>query len=82
MFGNQRRKIVLFSMGNRDFIAEPSLAAAIDLHAQAKQTHWNVPRPGFIAIHELFDRVSSEVENYSDLVVECAGDLRSFRTFA
>jgi starvation-inducible DNA-binding protein len=51
------------------------LAAAIDLHAQMKQAHWNVRGPGFIAIHELFDRVSTEVENYSDLLAERAAGL-------
>ena len=52
-----------------------NLAAAIDLHAQMKQAHWNVRGPGFIAIHELFDRVSSEVENFSDLIAERAAGL-------
>jgi starvation-inducible DNA-binding protein len=41
------------------------LAAAIDLHAQVKQAHWNVRGPSFIAIHE----------NYSDLIAERAGGL-------
>lgn len=49
------------------------LAAAIDLHARVKQAHRNVRRPGFIAIHELFDKVAVEVENYSDLIAERAG---------
>lgn len=51
------------------------LAAAIDLHAQLKQAHWNVRGPGFMAIHELFDRVSKEIEKYSDLFAERAGGL-------
>ena len=51
------------------------LAAAIDLHAQVKQAHWNVRGPNFIAIHELFDKVSSEVEDYSDLLAERARGL-------
>jgi starvation-inducible DNA-binding protein len=51
------------------------LAAAIDLHAQMKQAHWNVRGPGFIAIHELFDRVSTAVEDYSDLLAERAAGL-------
>jgi len=46
------------------------LAAAIDLHGQTKQAHWNVRGPNFIAIHELFDRVSTEVESFSDLIAE------------
>jgi starvation-inducible DNA-binding protein len=52
-----------------------NLAAAIDLHAQMKQAHWNVRGPGFIAIHELFDRVSGEVEDFSDLIAERAAGL-------
>lgn len=51
------------------------LAAAIDLHAQVKQAHWNVRGPGFIAIHELFDKVAVTVEDYSDLIAERAGGL-------
>jgi starvation-inducible DNA-binding protein len=51
------------------------LVAEIDLHAKMKQAHWNVRGPGFIAIHELFDRVSVEVENYSDLIAERAAGL-------
>jgi starvation-inducible DNA-binding protein len=51
------------------------LAAAIDLHAQVKQAHWNVRGPGFIAIHELFDKVSGEVEEFSDRLAERAGGL-------
>ena len=52
-----------------------NLAAAIDLHAQMKQAHWNVRGPGFIAIHELFDKVSVAAEDYSDLLAERAGGL-------
>ena len=51
------------------------LSDAIDLQSQVKQAHWNVRGPGFIAIHALFDRVSTEVENYSDLIAERAGGL-------
>ena len=51
------------------------LAAAIDLHAQVKQAHWNVRGPTFIAIHELFDKVAAAAEEYSDLVAERAGAL-------
>ena len=51
------------------------LAAAIDLHGQVKQAHWNVRGPAFIAVHELFDRVATQVQSYSDLIAERAGGL-------
>ncbi len=53
------------------------LGAAIDLHAQIKQAHWNVRGPAFIAIHELFDKVAEAVEDYSDTIAERAGALGS-----
>jgi starvation-inducible DNA-binding protein len=46
------------------------LAAAIDLHAQLKQAHWNVRGGHFIGLHELFDAISSDVEDWSDLLAE------------
>ncbi|WP_208449430.1 ferritin-like domain-containing protein [Paraburkholderia phenazinium] len=51
------------------------LAAANDLHTQVKQSHWNVRGPGFIAIHELFDKVAEDIEGYSDLLAERAAGL-------
>jgi starvation-inducible DNA-binding protein len=51
------------------------LAAAIDLHGQLKQAHWNVRGPGFFAIHELFDSVSGAVEEVSDQLAERARGL-------
>jgi starvation-inducible DNA-binding protein len=51
------------------------LAAAIDLHAQVKQAHWNVRGAGFIGLHELFDVISSEVEDWSDILAERAAAL-------
>ena len=46
------------------------LADAIDLKSQAKQAHWNVKGRNFIALHELFDQVSTEVETYVDTIAE------------
>lgn len=46
------------------------LADLIDLHLQAKQAHWNVKGPNFIALHELFDKVAEETEEYVDEVAE------------
>jgi starvation-inducible DNA-binding protein len=51
------------------------LAAAIDLHAQIKQAHWNVRGHNFIALHELFDDISEEAEEWSDLIAERAAQL-------
>lgn len=46
------------------------LALSIDLMMQAKQAHWNVKGPSFIALHELFDKVSEDSEEYVDLIAE------------
>jgi starvation-inducible DNA-binding protein len=46
------------------------LADAIDLGTQAKQAHWNVKGPNFIALHELFDQVAEHVEDHVDTLAE------------
>jgi starvation-inducible DNA-binding protein len=51
------------------------LAAAIDLHAQVKQAHWNVRGPGFLAVHLFFDSVAKIVEGWADQLAERAGAL-------
>src|SRR6516165_182953 len=51
------------------------LADAIDLQTQTKQAHWNVKGPNFIALHELFDKVNEDVEDYVDLIAERAVQL-------
>ena len=49
-----------------------SLVELIDLGLQAKQAHWNVKGPSFIALHELFDKVAEEVAEAADTVAERA----------
>ena len=46
------------------------LADAIDLYLQTKQAHWNVKGPSFIALHELFDKLGEEAEEYIDDMAE------------
>lgn len=46
------------------------LADAIDLRSQAKQAHWNVKGMSFIALHELFDQVATEIETHVDNIAE------------
>jgi starvation-inducible DNA-binding protein len=46
------------------------LADAIDLQTQTKQAHWNVKGPNFIALHELFDKISEDVEETVDDIAE------------
>jgi starvation-inducible DNA-binding protein len=46
------------------------LADAVDLQGQTKEAHWNVKGPSFIALHELFDKVNEDVEEYVDEFAE------------
>jgi starvation-inducible DNA-binding protein len=46
------------------------LADAIDLQLQAKQAHWNVKGPNFIALHELFDKIAGDVGGHIDEMAE------------
>ncbi|MGK7934946.1 MAG: DNA starvation/stationary phase protection protein Dps [Xenococcaceae cyanobacterium] len=47
-----------------------SLAATLDLKTQTKQAHWNVKGTDFYQLHELFDEMSGELEEYVDMVAE------------
>lgn len=51
------------------------LADVIDLGLQAKQAHWNVKGPHFIALHELFDKVAEEIEEFTDGIAERAVEI-------
>ena len=46
------------------------LADCIDLQTQTKHAHWNVKGPNFIALHEVFDKINEEVEDYVDDIAE------------
>jgi starvation-inducible DNA-binding protein len=48
------------------------LVEALDLQLQAKQAHWNVKGPSFIALHELFDEVAEMAREAADLIAERA----------
>ena len=51
-------------------ILNQRLADAADLRSQAKQAHWNVKGANFIALHELFDQVSTELDTHVDDIAE------------
>ncbi len=47
-----------------------TLASTLDLKTQVKQAHWNVKGMDFYQLHELFDELASELEEYIDMVAE------------
>ena len=51
-------------------ILNGTLAATLDLKTQAKQAHWNVKGMDFYQLHELFDEIAGELEEYVDMVAE------------
>ena len=51
------------------------LADVLDLGLQAKQAHWNVKGPHFIGLHELFDKVAEQLEEFTDELAEWAVEL-------
>lgn len=51
-------------------LLSPRLADTIDLHWQAKQAHWNCKGPNFFGLHQLFDKVAEEADEWADLIAE------------
>ena len=67
-----KTKIDLPEKTRRNVVAilNDRLADAIDLQSQVKQAHWNVKGPNFIALHELFDKISDQVLGQIDEIAE------------
>ena len=51
-------------------ILSGNLADLIDLGTHAKQAHWNVKGPHFIALHELFDDLAGLIVDHIDTLAE------------
>ena len=51
-------------------LLQARLSDGADLSAQLKQAHWNVKGREFFQLHELFDKIHGEVENFVDLIAE------------
>ena len=51
-------------------LLQERLSDAIDLVTHAKQAHWNIKGPSFIALHELFDKVYENAGEHADLLAE------------
>lgn len=47
-----------------------TLAFTLDLKTQVKQAHWNVKGMDFYQLHELFDELAGELEEFIDLIAE------------
>jgi hypothetical protein len=51
-------------------LLQARLSDALDLEAQMKQAHWNVKGRDFQQLHELFDKVYGEVEDFVDILAD------------
>ena len=51
-------------------ILNQTLAATTDLKTQVKQAHWNVKGMDFYQLHQLFDEIATELEEFIDLFAE------------
>ena len=51
------------------------LADSFDLYSQTKQAHWNVKGPQFFQLHELYDKLATDLLAHVDTIAERATTL-------
>lgn len=51
-------------------ILNQTLVSTLDLKTQVKQAHWNVKGMDFYQLHEMFDELATELEEFIDLFAE------------
>lgn len=51
-------------------LLQARLSDSVDLGTQAKQAHWNVKGPNFVALHGLFDSIANEADEWTDTIAE------------
>lgn len=51
-------------------LLQAALVDAINLGLQAKQAHWNLTGPNFIALHRLFDELAAAAGEFADTIAE------------
>lgn len=69
-FYNTRLDLSVEIRGHVANILNKTLATTVDLKTQTKQAHWNVKGSDFYQLHELFDEMAGELEEYVDMVAE------------
>jgi starvation-inducible DNA-binding protein len=47
-----------------------ALALTLDLKTQVKHAHWNVKGMNFYQLHQLFDQIATELDEYVDTIAE------------
>lgn len=62
-FSNEKRSEIVG-------IINGTLATTLDLKTQVKQAHWNVKGMDFYQLHQLFDEIAGELEEYIDMFAE------------
>jgi starvation-inducible DNA-binding protein len=48
------------------------LVDGVDLYTQVKAAHWNVKGDTFMPLHQMFDKLAEDVEDYNDDIAERA----------
>lgn len=67
-----RNKLSREVRGQMADLLNQQLADTFDLYSQAKQAHWNVKGAQFFSLHELFEKLATELAHHADEIAERA----------